>query len=167
MLGEGLAVTALEGCLTAVDRPAARLLAEAAQAAGDGDEAVGVKGISVPIEARDGDRFAAHVLPLTSGARRRAGADYAATAAIFVRRAALDAPMAPELVARAFGLTPGELRVLLTIVEAGGVAETAEALGVAETTVKTHLHRVFAKTGTARQAHLVRLVAGFASPLSR
>ena len=40
-------------------------------------------------------------------------------------------------------------------------------LGVAETTVKTHLHRVFAKTGTSRQADLVRLVAGYASPLVR
>jgi DNA-binding CsgD family transcriptional regulator len=166
MLGEGVAVTAPEGRLTAVDRPAARLLAEAAQAAGDGDEAVGSRGISVPIEARDGEHFAAHVLPLTSGARRRAGAEYAATAAIFVRRTVLDTPGAPELVARTFGLTPAELRVLLTIVQAGGVAETADTLGVAETTVKTHLQRVFSKTGSSRQADLVKLLAGFASPLA-
>jgi DNA-binding CsgD family transcriptional regulator len=53
------------------------------------------------------------------------------------------------------------------IVLIGGVPEAAEELGIAETTVKTHLHRVFAKTGTTRQADLVRLVAGFASPLAR
>src|SRR5262249_7133994 len=51
------------------------------------------------------------------------------------------------------------------IVEVGGVPETAEVLGVAQATVKTHLHRVFGKTGTARQAELVKLVAAFSSPL--
>jgi len=68
---------------------------------------------------------------------------------------------------RTFGLTLSELRVMNAIVNIGGVPETAEELGIAETTVKTHLHRVFAKTGTTRQADLVRLVAGFASPLAR
>jgi DNA-binding CsgD family transcriptional regulator len=62
-------------------------------------------------------------------------------------------------------LTPTELRVLLSIVEVGGVPQTAEALGIAETTVKTHLKRLFAKTGTRRQAELVKLTAGFSSPL--
>jgi len=55
----------------------------------------------------------------------------------------------------------------MAIVHVGGVPETAEALGIAETTTKTHLHRVFAKTGTSRQADLVHLAAGFASPLAR
>ena len=35
-----------------------------------------------------------------------------------------------------------ELRVLLAIVEVGGVPEVAEALGVAESTIKTHLGRI-------------------------
>ena len=41
----------------------------------------------------------------------------------------------------------------------------AEALGVAETTMKSHLGLVFAKTGTSRQVDLAKLVAGDASPL--
>jgi DNA-binding CsgD family transcriptional regulator len=49
----------------------------------------------------------------------------------------------------------------------GGVAKVAEALGVAESTVKTHLGRVFEKTGTTRQADLVKLVAAYASPLKQ
>lgn len=167
MLAEGLAVTARDGRLMAVERAAATALADTFTAAASGDAGLGVRGISVPIEARDGAHFVAHVLPLTSGARRRTGAHYAAAAAVFVHRATLHTPAAPEIVARTFGLTLSELRVLLTIVQAGGVAETAETLGIAETTVKTHLHRVFAKTGTSRQAELVRLVAGFASPLSQ
>jgi DNA-binding CsgD family transcriptional regulator len=55
--------------------------------------------------------------------------------------------------------------VLLAIVEVGGVPEVAEELGIGEATVKTHLHRLFAKTETARQADLVKLVAAFTSPL--
>jgi DNA-binding CsgD family transcriptional regulator len=31
--------------------------------------------------------------------------------------------------------------------------------------VKTHLHHVFEKTGTTRQAQLVKLVAGYANAL--
>jgi DNA-binding CsgD family transcriptional regulator len=90
---------------------------------------------------------------------------YKAVAALFVRKVALGTPCG-ELLARNFELTPAELRVLLSVVEVGGVPETAATLGVAETTVKTHLHRVFAKTGTRRQADLVKLAAGFSSPLA-
>ena len=123
------------------------------------------KGIAVPLTARDGERYVAHVLPLTSGERRRAGASYAAVAALFVHKAALETPSPPEIIARHYKLTPTELRVLLAVVEVGGVPEVAEALGIGEATVKTHLHRLFAKTETTRQADLVKLVAGFSNPL--
>jgi DNA-binding CsgD family transcriptional regulator len=129
-----------------------------------GDAAVGIKGIAVPLLALDGERHVAHVLPLTSGARRRAGTSYAATAAMFVRNAALNTPSPQEVIGKLYKLTPTELRVLLAIVQVGSPAGAAETLGVAESTVKTHLHRLFAKTGTKRQADLVKLVAGYASP---
>lgn len=58
-----------------------------------------------------------------------------------------------------------ELRVLLGIVEVcGGVPETAAALGISAATVRTHLLRLYTKTGIRRQAELVKLAAGFASP---
>ena len=122
------------------------------------------RGHSVALATEDGEQFVAHVLPLAGESRPRVGAARA-TAAVFVHKAGLRSPSAPELIARTFGLTPTELRALLAIVEVGGVREAAESLGVAETTAKTHLGNVFAKTGTARQADLVKLVAGFASPL--
>lgn len=68
---------------------------------------------------------------------------------------------------RAYKLTMAELRVLFAIVDVGGVPEVAEVLGIAATTVKTHLGNVFAKTGANRQADLVKLVAGFANPLMK
>jgi DNA-binding CsgD family transcriptional regulator len=58
-----------------------------------------------------------------------------------------------------------ELRVLLAIVEVGGVPEVSETLGVGEGTVKTHLKRLYQKTGARRQADLVKLFAGYTSPL--
>jgi DNA-binding CsgD family transcriptional regulator len=117
------------------------------------------------LPARAGKEHVAHVLPLTAGMRRKAGTSYAAVAAVFVRRAALDVPSPLETVAKRHQLTPSELRVLLAIVEVGGAPEVAEALGVSETTVKTHLRHIFEKTGTSRQAELVKLIAGFANPL--
>jgi DNA-binding CsgD family transcriptional regulator/PAS domain-containing protein len=166
LLDEGAAVTKRDGRLAPVDRAAGAALSEALTAASAGDASLGLRGISVPIEGRDGAHYVAHVLPLTSGARRSTGSHFAATAAVFVHRATLHTPAAPELIAKTFGLTLSELRVMLTIAQVGGVADTAATLGIGEATVKTHLQRVFAKTGTSRQADLVRLMAGFAGPLT-
>ena len=120
----------------------------------------------MPLTAHNGERFVAHVLPLTSGARRRAGTSYSAVAAVFVRKAALDLPHPLETIAGTFKLTPAELRVLMAIVEIGGVSEVAHVLGISEPTVKTHLQHIFGKTDTNRQADLVKLVAGYMSPLA-
>jgi DNA-binding CsgD family transcriptional regulator len=147
-------------------RMQAALLEVLAAAASGGDGAVGARGVSLPLATRDGGAYLAHILPLTSGARQRAGSTHAAVAAVFVRKAELELPTTPEIIARHYRLTPSELRVLLAVIEVGGVPEVAEALGVADTTVKTHLGSVYGKTGTSRQADLVKLVAGFASPLA-
>ena len=167
MFGRGAIDTTRDGRIITAAPAATEALNEVFAAAGKGDDAVGIRGISITLPGPDNVNYVAHILPLTSGIRRGTGIRYAAVAAMFVHKAHLDVPAAPEVMARAFGLTVTELRVLTAIVSVGGVPETAEALGIAETTAKTHLHRVFAKTGTSRQADLVRLVAGFASPLAR
>ena len=133
--------------------------------ADNGGVAIGTRGIALPLTAHDGERYVMHMLPLTPATRTGIGMAGKAVAALFVRKVALDSRCG-ELVARTFELTPAELRVLLTIVEVGGVPETSAALGIAESTVKTHLHRVFDKTGARRQADLVKLAAGFSSPLA-
>ena len=165
MLNAASVLHAAGGRLILSDPQADRTLADTFAAAGNGDVAIGVEGVAVPLVGRDGERHVAHVLPLTSGVRRRAGTSYAAVAALFVHKAALDTPSPPEVIAKAYKLTPMELRVMLAIVEVGGVPEVAEALGIAETTVKTHLGRVYKKTNSDRQADLVKLVAGFSNPL--
>jgi DNA-binding CsgD family transcriptional regulator/PAS domain-containing protein len=165
MLDERSVLRASGGRLAANEANATLALNEVLAVAARGDAAVGVKGVSVPLAARDGDPHVAHVLPLSCGERRRAGSGYQAVAALFVHKAALGAPSLPETIASHYRLTPTELRVLLAVVEVGGVPEVAELLGIGQATVKTHLHRLFAKTETTRQAELVKLVAGFTNPL--
>jgi DNA-binding CsgD family transcriptional regulator len=165
MVAEADVLRAASGKLGATDPQASQALLDSFTAAAGGDAALGRKGIAVPLTSRSGERYVAHVLPLTSGARRKAGTSYSAAASVFVHRAVLDLPSPPEAVAKAFQLTPAELRVLFAIIEVGGVPEVAETLGIAETTVRFHLRQLFEKTGTHRQADLVRLVAGFANPL--
>ena len=100
----------------------------------------------------------------TSGARRRTGLAYSAVAAVFVRKAEIEMPHPVEALANRYRLTSAEVRVVIAAVEFGGVPEVARMLGISESTVKTHLQRVFDKTGASRQADLVKLVAGFAGP---
>jgi DNA-binding CsgD family transcriptional regulator len=161
MLAEAKLLRASGGRLSTLDPSGGRSLLQVFAAAQVGDAAVGKGGIAVPLTARDGERFVAHILPLTSGARRKAGISYSATAAMFVRRASLDMPSPPEALATEFRLTPAEVRVLFAIAQIGGVPEAAPVLGISEQTVKSHLHRVYEKTATRRQADLVKLLASY------
>jgi DNA-binding CsgD family transcriptional regulator len=161
--GDVIRVTATR--LNAVDQQADRVLRDIFAAAEKGDGAISTMGIDVPLVSRDGERYVAHVLPLTSGARRKAGLAYNAAAAVFVHKAELELPHPLETIANVFKLTSAEMRVLMMIVQLGGVREVAPVLGIGEPTVKTHLQRVFEKTGVSRQADLVKLVAGYMSPL--
>jgi DNA-binding CsgD family transcriptional regulator len=63
-----------------------------------------------------------------------------------------------------FGLTAAEAAVARAVASMSGrgLGTAAAACGIAETTLKTHLAQVFAKTGAAGQADLVRLLAGLA-----
>lgn len=53
------------------------------------------------------------------------------------------------------GLTPAEMGVLTLLLDGKTPAEIAAARGVAISTVRAQLKRLFAKTGTRRQADLV------------
>jgi DNA-binding CsgD family transcriptional regulator len=163
MIAEGDVLHASLGRLLANDPDVNRALGGIFLASANGDAAIGDRGVAVPLVARDGERYVAHVLPLSSGARR--GVSYAAAAALFVQKATLATRSPPEAIAKTYRLTPMEVRVLLAIVEVGGAPQVAETLGIGEGTVKTHLKRLYQKTGARRQADLVKLFAGYASPL--
>jgi DNA-binding CsgD family transcriptional regulator/PAS domain-containing protein len=162
MLHEDNFLRSIGGQLVAFDRQVNRELHEGVA----GDIRIAAGRVAFSLTTHDGEHYVVHLLPLKSAMRASVEASSMAIAAVFVRKVELDAQSYGGIVARTFGLTPAELRVLLTIVEVGGVPETSERLGVAETTVKTHLYRVFSKTGANRQADLVKLAAGFSNPLA-
>jgi DNA-binding CsgD family transcriptional regulator len=164
MLDKGMLIRAASGKFAAADAQADRALREIFMNAENGDGAVCARGIAVPLSARNGERYVAHVLPLTSGARRMAGVAYNSVAAVFVCKTELELPHPLETIAATFKLTPAEMRVLMMIVQFGSVPEVAPVLGISEPTVKTHLQHIFDKTGAKRQSELVKLVAGYMSP---
>ena len=164
MLEQGVLARGSSGKLASYDTSSVQGLDEIFGIAesGDADEP---RGGAVPLTARDGEHYVAHVLPLTTGSRRQAGASSEAIAAVFVKKAALNMPSPLDIIAKFYKLTPTELRVLFAIVQVGGVPDVAQSMGISPSTVKTHLRRLFAKTGTDRQADLVKLVAGYVNPL--
>ncbi|MGE5771288.1 MAG: helix-turn-helix transcriptional regulator [Hyphomicrobiales bacterium] len=165
VLDKGDLLRTVHGRLTAIDTQVDQALHSAFIAAGKNDAEIGAKGSALPLKGRAGERYVAHVLPLTVGEKRKTGAASNAVVALFVRKAELEAEPSSEVIGKTYKLTPTELRVLRAIVDVGGVRQVAENLGVADTTVKTHLGRLFEKTGVSRQADLVKLVAGYSSVL--
>jgi DNA-binding CsgD family transcriptional regulator/PAS domain-containing protein len=165
MMNAGDPLGATHGRLIASDAQVDQALHNAIVAAVTTDDDAGGKGSAVPLRSHTGDRYVAHVLPLSAGERRKAGISSRAVAALFVRKAELETAPPSEVIRKTYKLTPTELRVLVAIVNVGSVRQVAGNLGVADTTVKTHLGRLFEKTGVSRQADLVKLVAGYASML--
>ncbi|MBN1773435.1 MAG: helix-turn-helix transcriptional regulator [Deltaproteobacteria bacterium] len=70
-----------------------------------------------------------------------------------------DLPDPPEAaLGRLWGLTPAEAEVCLAVTHGRGLRDAADELEISVNTVRTHVARVLHKTGTARQAELIRLV---------
>jgi DNA-binding CsgD family transcriptional regulator len=57
-----------------------------------------------------------------------------------------------------YKLTPAEARLAAHLAQGSRLEDAAIDLGVSLNTVRTHLKRIFSKTGTDRQAELVRLI---------
>jgi DNA-binding CsgD family transcriptional regulator/PAS domain-containing protein len=126
---------------------------------------LGRKGFNIPLHSTDGDHGALHVLPLKHG-DRRARIGSAAVAAIFVAPIAFNGA-AQDVVAGLFGLTPAEARVFHHVAAGHTTLATASLLSIEHSTVRTHLLRVFNKTGVRRQAELVKLAASLTVPVQK
>ena len=98
------------------------------------------------------------VAPFRPRSRDLGMAAEGAVAMVLVTDPARRSDLCQQLLRSRFGLTAGEARVALEIASAEGRAAAATRLGVTVATLKTHLIRVFEKTGVSRQAELVRLV---------
>jgi DNA-binding CsgD family transcriptional regulator len=69
-----------------------------------------------------------------------------------------------EVIRQSLGLTEAESRLVHALASGRTVADYCESNGVSRNTAKTQLSSVFQKTGAARQADLVRMVANRAMP---
>jgi DNA-binding CsgD family transcriptional regulator len=62
----------------------------------------------------------------------------------------------PQQLQLQFALTPAEAELACEIVKGEGLVACARNMGITRATASTHLQRIFEKTGTKRQAQLVR-----------
>ena len=163
---EGEMLARRDGILVALDRAADKTLRAAYSAAGTRDD-LSLKQCppSVVLTNDQSERYLAHVLPLSTGARQTASLSPGAQAAVFVRKAEVPIASGIEVLAKLHGLTGSETRVLQAAVTRGSVAEIAVSLGIGTATVKTHLASLFAKTGARRRSELVSAVAAHGNPL--
>ena len=118
--------------------------------------------IALPEGERAG--LVATILPLACGARQNFW-DPAATMAVFVQDPIVVPPFPGEAFATLYGLTGSELRVLLAMAPGLSVKEVAEMLGIRDTTVKTHLQHIHAKTNTSKQTELMHLFMSSTPPV--
>lgn len=104
------------------------------------------------------------VLPLHRQHDIRVRMEGRARALVVFQDGAAVLPVSPALVARLLGLTSTEGLVAAALAEGHTVTTVARLRGSSEHTVRTHLKRIMDKTGTRRQADLVRLIlSGVAS----
>jgi len=130
----------------------------------DADRDAREHSLAIP-DADGGPGYVATLLPVARGQRRNIISPFAASVAVFTKDP-IDAPLLPgEAFARLYKLTGSELRVLLALAQGLGGKEAADMLGISEPTVRTHLQRIFAKTGTVRQSDLLRLFQNSTPPI--
>jgi DNA-binding CsgD family transcriptional regulator/PAS domain-containing protein len=162
MLKAGSPISARRGEIRTRSAEASAALKAAVATAASDEAAIGAAGIGLPAPQTDGSPALIHVLPLASGDRRARIAPRA-SAALFVTTVNHGALPAQSLAAL-FDLTLAETRVLEGLLIGRTLSETAKTNAIALSTARTHMAKIFSKTGVSRQAELVRLAAQFAPP---
>ncbi len=87
-------------------------------------------------------------------------------AAVFIRDLEVRQSVPPEVLAKLFGLTPAEARVVVELVKGKRPQEVADDLNVSLNTVRNQLKQIFSKTDTGRQSELISLVLSSAAFVS-
>lgn len=137
------------------------------EAAGDDiDKTMREHSLAIP-DAHGGPGYIATLLPMSQGQRHDIVAPFAASVALFMKDPVEVPPLPGEAFARLYGLTGGELRVLLALAQGLGGKEAADMLNIGEPTIRTHLQRIYSKTSTVRQSDLLRLFQNATPPIRR
>jgi len=159
--GDGLTCSRCElAASTAEENKALRRLVTTAARTGETGD--GGAGGTVQIPRLEGRPLSVLVTPLGEGHARMGAARPAAV--VFVTDPERAEEPAPRALTRAYGLTPTETTVALAAAKGDGIPAIAEQLGISRHTARTHLYRIFGKTGVRRQAQLARLLASHGAP---
>lgn len=98
------------------------------------------------------------VLPYRNHTGLRTGLAQASRAVLIIHDPLSPRLEPPAILRELYGLSEPEMQVCWRLGNGDSVAEIAASLGVSRETIRSQLKRVFAKTGTSRQAELVRLL---------
>ncbi len=82
------------------------------------------------------------------------------TTALFVSNLADAGLLNHEILMTLYGLTHAEARLACALSQGAALSELSRRWQISRETLRTHLRRVLGKTGTTRQAELVRLLTG-------
>lgn len=161
----GTSIRIVNDRISPTDPGARAALSKAIDQASRGGRDIALGEYSVAIPEVGGAGVVATLLPFDHGRRGDVVAPFAASVAVFTKDPAEVPSMPGEAFATLYGLTGGELRVLLALTQGLGAKEAADMLGIGEPTVRTHLQRIFSKTNTTRQADLLRLLQNATPPI--
>lgn len=121
-----------------------------AMAHGDGRPCV------VPFKTKEGETYIAALLSV------RAGGPFA----LLINQDTPQSPGFASALCQAFGFTPRELTVVLSLMKGQSIEAVADELGIEVPTARSHLHKIFVKTGTSRQGELIQKIAAALPPIT-
>ena len=159
LLRQGAGLLARGGRLAAETAPATERLTVSVRAVADASMSAGD---IVPLPRSDGRRQAALVCPASGPMRLGLPR---ATAMLFVSAPEAELVIDPRELSEMFDLTMAEADLAAALASGARLSEYAERAGITVNTSKDRLRQVLMKTGTKRQADLVRLV--LSNPLLR
>lgn len=163
----GTSIRIVNDRISPINLGARAALTRAIDRASRGESDTDLSEYSLAIPDVGGVGVVATLLPVDRGRRCDIVASFSASVAVFTKDP-VEAPLMPgEAFARLYGLTGAELRVLLALAQGMGAKEATDMLGISEATVRTHLQRIFSKTGTTRQSDMLRLLQNATAPIQR
>lgn len=106
--------------------------------------------------ASDHPRLELEILPLRAVDKDPVGRQ--ALAKLIFRHRGMSRSARLQSLRQRFALTPAEAALAIEMLEGDGRSAAAKRCGISVNTARTHLTRIFEKTGVTRQAELIRVV---------
>jgi DNA-binding CsgD family transcriptional regulator len=163
LLADGNPIHTRQGYFEVKPAGVQKALAAAVASAAANPHELGRRGMGIPLRGGELPSQLLHVLPLQFE-REPQTSPTLAVAAIFVTQSQAVPVLDSTVLAALFDLTATEACVFIEIAKGRTRSEASQSLGVAENTIKTHLARIFLKTGARGQADLRALGASLARP---